>query len=296
MKHLAFASALLLPAPAMADAPPSATAVTVYEAQVAEVAKVAADPAASPVAVRVTAQNFFDSVPKTVVVVKAEFSGWDMGRGELGQGELVSAKDLINAGNERVRDLGLEVPTPLRDAVASASTLHDGGAVRFAELAPEQMGMYRYARQRVESGVIELNHRLSEIAAVIGARFAYATVAHEAGHREAHEHGRLSDDRVVEGELEAFKVQYDWLVAVDPRGERLPYAIEALNRQIEAGRGGSLAQDCRRFLAHLAELRQTGRDDRRLRELIERLGYREGHGHHEGDGHDHAPRAGPISA
>ena len=302
MRFWAFltASMLAIPSWAAPDATSPGQPVDVFRAQVADIARTAADPFASDASVWHKAQSFFSNVPGTVIHVEPSLRGWDFGRDSLGDGKEVSAEELVLEGRERRSDLKGSVPAPdqLRDAVAAASTMHDAGRLRIdpdGKMFAGQMGLYRYVKEAADSGVIELNQRMSQIAAVIGKAFAYATVAHEADHRVRHAQGKLSPDQVIEGEISAFTTQYHWLVDRDPHGERLPYARAALQNQIRLGRGGSLAVESLKYLDHLAEVRATGGDRDEVRRLIERLGYREGESHEHG-GHEHAEAPTPPAA
>lgn len=292
MRSFVLALALLAPSWAAADAPP-ATPVDAFRAHVADLSRSAADPFTSDAQVWAKAQGFFSSVPGVAIRVEPGLRGWDFGRAALGDGKEVAAKDLVAVGRERLSDLNVRVPVPdgLRDAVASAEAMHDAGRLRIdpdGKMVEGQMGLYRYTKEQVETGLIELSRRMAEIASVIGKNFAYATASHEAAHRVAHVNGRLSPERVIEGEIEAFTTQFDWIVQVDPYGERLPYARAALANLIRDGRGGALAVDSLKYLDHLAEVRATDRDPRKIEELVKRLGYQEGHHHHDGD-HAEAP-------
>lgn len=284
MQFLLLGMALLAARGAAADAPRPATPEDAFRAEVADLAHSAADPFASDASVWTKAQSFFSNVPGTIIRVEPALRGWDFGREALGDGREVAVKELVETGQERLKDLDIRVPAPdsLRDAVAGATALHDARRLRLdpdGKMAAGQMGLYRYVQGQVESGLIEINQRVAEMAAVIGKNFAYATLAHESDHRLAHVQGRLSPEKVIAGEISAFTTQYDWLVQVDPYGERLPYARAALMNLIRRGRGGALAVDSLAYLDHLGEVRATGRDPRKIEELIKRLGYEDGHEH-----------------
>ncbi len=293
MKSLLAALALSLPSWAASE-PMPATPVDAFRVHVADLAKSAADPFTTDAAVWTKAQGFFSNVPGTVIHVEANLRGWDFGRDALGDGKEVSAAELITHGRERITDLRGPVPSPndpLKDSVAAASALHDASRVRVDDqgaMAKTMMGAFVYVKGRAETALIKLNQMMPAITGVIGKSFGYATVAHEGRHLEQHLKGQLSPDEVIKGEIAAFRTQYDWLVHVDPYGERLPYVRTALRNEVKRGRGGELAQVSLQYLDHLADVRATGGDERRIEELVHKLGYAEGHDH------DHPAPATPL--
>lgn len=269
-----------------ASAAPEPAPLDTFRARVDELRETVADPRASDGFVWEKAQDFAAAVPRTEIAVQTGLRLWDFGGSALGDGMELTAARLVAEGEARLRSGAVPPPEFLRDAVASAGLQHGQGRLGFDTLGSmdeEQMGRYRYVPGRLESGMIELNRRMSEIGAVIGRAFAYSTVAHEAAHRLAHEQGLLTPERVEENEVYAFRAQHDWLAWIDPHGERLPYARQWLRNQIRLGRGGSLAPDALRYLDHLAEVRETGGEEDKLRELVRRLGYSEGHRHGPAD-------------
>ncbi len=299
MRFLALALTLLAPVRAWADAPEAGATVDAFRQRVVEVAETAADPAATPAAVWEKGQAFFSNVPRTTIRVEGNFRKWDTGREHVGDGAEASLQDLITGGAEAVNDLDLPAPPPpeMRDAVAASAAGYDAGRVRYSDaLASGQMGLFRYRAGSGLPGMTDINEYLGRIAAIVGRRFAYATFIHEHDHERVHAAGNLSPDRVIEGEITAFQAQYEWLRYIDPRedGERLAYASERVANLIRMSRSGAarlplqLLLDSQLYLDHLHKVRATRGDRQRIIELINELGYREGH-HHHGDGHDHGP-------
>jgi hypothetical protein len=252
------------------------------------VSRTAADPAAAPGSVWEKGQNLY--MNRVSIAVEPNLRGWDFGRGQLGDGKEKSVDQLITGGERALSDLGLGVPPPdLRDAVAGVRESYRAGTLAYADdMNARQMGRFLFTEGRPETGSTQINSRMALVAGVIGLPFAFMTPLHEWVHERWHSQGRLSTQRVIEGELPAFMAQFRWLQWVDPHGERLAYAREWLANQKRNGVHGQLIDDAEAYLQHAADVRATGGDERRMLELIERLGYRDGQGqHHPGDGHDH---------
>lgn len=299
MKCAWLALALLLPSPSRALPAAPSGGVDTFREKVADVARVAADPAAAPGSIWEKGQNLY--LNRVDVVVRPELRGWDFGREALGDGKEKSVEDLITGGERALSDLGRGVPPPeLRDAVAGTRASQRAGLVQFSDaMAPEQMGRFLFTEGRRDTGLTQINRRMALMAGVIGVPFAFMTPLHEWVHERWHAQGRLSARRVVEGELPAFMAQYAWLQWIDPHGERLSYARAWLANQLRLGRGGAVAADALKYLDHAAEVRATEGDREKMLDLIERLGYRDGAGHHHGDGHEHgdgAPEPHPTRA
>lgn len=153
---------------------------------------------------------------------------------------------------------------------------------RTGEMAENQMGVFNYAKDALEGGVVSLNQRLALIATRIGEAFSYATVIHEGAHARARAAGRLDPKKVIDGELEAYRVQYWWLKAVDPKGERLAVLQGTLTFRLREHPQDRVSRMSLDYLEHLIELYNTDGEDARLKDMIERLGYEDGHGDHDG--------------
>lgn len=296
MKLLAAALTLLAPLAARAEGParPAGSTVDGFQERVAEVSRVAADPDSSVGQVWEAGKKL--EMNDVRVAVDLRLRGWDMGGRALGDGRRVEVAEMIAHGRQKVSDLGLAVPEPLRDAVAEVSALHAGGRVAEgtqADMGASQMGRIRYKETDRSGGDIDIHELMPFICGVIGKSFCYATVAHEARHLRELRRGNLSDEHVILNELLAFKSQYDWVVRIDPQGERLSYARAWVNNLIAKWGHNPVMDGAQRYLTHLAELRQAGDldesagSDRNLRAMIERYGYAEGaHG-----GHAHPTRS-----
>lgn len=304
MRFLALALTLLAPGGALAAAPDTGAAMDVFRERVVEVAETAADPAATPAAVWEKGQAFFNNIPRTSISVQANLRTWDSAPEHLGDGTEASVQDLITEGGAALNDLALPAPPSpeLRDAVSGSAASFAAGRIAYTdELARSQMGLFRYRAGSGLPGITDLNRYLASIVAIVGRRFGYSTIRHEFDHERRHAEGNLSPDRVVEGEISAFRAQYDWLTYIDPHdGERLAYASARVAHLIENHRGDGpslqLLRDSQLYLDHLHKVRATGGDRQRIIQLIDELGYREGHEHHPGDGHDHGGAPGPTRA
>lgn len=153
---------------------------------------------------------------------------------------------------------------------------------RTGAMPENQMGVFRYAKDKLEGGIIEVNQRMMLIATRLGEAFSYATLIHEAAHARARAAGRLDPKKVVDGELEAYRVQYWWLKAVDPKGERLAVLQGTLTFWLKKHPEDKISRMSLHYVDHLAELYNTDGEEPRLKDLIKRLGYEDGHGDEDG--------------
>lgn len=288
MRTLLALLALSAPSWAAANAPAPATPMDAFRAHVADLSHSAVDPFTTDAVVWHKAQTFFTNVPGTVIHVEPGLRGWDFGREALGDGKEVSLADLMTHGRERITDLKGDVPAPnelLKKSVEAATNLHASKKVSVdeaGELDASTMGALHYVKGMLNSARIQINRVMPAVMAYIGKAFGYATVAHEGRHLLEHLEGRLSPDDVIKGEVAAFRTQFDWIVHADPRGERLVFARAALRNHIRDGRGGDAAVASLKVLDHLADVRATDGDERKLTELVHKLGYAEGHDHDHG--------------
>ena len=237
------------------------------------------------------AHDFFGKIPGTVIKVEKKFRGWDFEPAP--EQTETSVASLVETADKRLTYYNKTVPAPeLLEAQGYARTMNSARKMDFdrsGEMGASQMGVYEYFSTKMALGVIKLNTFLKAVAAEAGDAFAYATVAHEAGHTRDHQRGKLSPKAVIDGEVAAFKTQYQWLSVIDPYGERLAFLRTKLMAEQEilpsAMRGRVLA-----YMNHLADVAETGGDEKKLRELVLKLGYGEGdHNHSPDDGHDHGP-------
>ena len=221
-------------------------------------------------------------------------------------GGVATVKGMLTAADERVewwKKRYKETPPPEFAAgmKTAADMAEERGRLDFDEsgsMADNQMGTFRYSLDSLQDGVIRLNARLALLATRIGQAFAYSTVVHEGKHARDRRDGKLTPQEEIEGEVRAFKAQYQWLTIMDPRGERLAVLHSTLTLRLKRRPEDKLTAAALEYLTHLCEVRGTEGKDDALRELVKRLGYRDrdGHGHdhgHEGEGRD---AAAPVSA
>ncbi|MDE2140864.1 MAG: hypothetical protein KGL74_00190 [Elusimicrobia bacterium] len=190
-----------------------------------------------------------------------------------------------------------DVPDPELDAaVVYAKKLRDEKRADFdkkGDMADNQMGVFRYAKASLEGGIVEINARMALMATRIGEAFSYATLVHEAAHARARSEGRLSPEKVIDGEVEAYRVQYRWLKIIDPSEERLVVLTVTLHKYSQLHPDDRVTAQAVDYLAHLVDLYNTGGDDAKLREYVKKLGYEDGdHGHDGGVN----PAAAPMRA
>jgi hypothetical protein len=190
-----------------------------------------------------------------------------------------------------------EVPAAdLANAVDYAKVLRGDKRADFergGKMAEDQMGEFVFSVQdKLDAGRVEINARMALIATRIGEAFSYATLVHEAAHAKARSEGRLSPERVIEGEVEAYRVQYRWLKAIDPSSERMIVLHSTLKLYLELHPDDEVTRASIGYLEHLFELRNTNGEDGKLREMIQRLGYEDGDNGHPG-GVNPAAASGP---
>ena len=190
-----------------------------------------------------------------------------------------------------------EVPAAdLANAIDYARVLRGDKRADFergGKMAEDQMGEFVFSLQdKLDAGRVEINARMALIATRIGEAFSYATLVHEAAHARARSEGRLSPERVIEGEVEAYRVQYRWLKAIDPSSERMIVLHSTLKLYLELHPDDEVTRASVAYLEHLFELRNTNGEDGKLREMIQRLGYEDGDDGRPG-GVNPAAAAGP---
>ena len=155
------------------------------------------------------------------------------------------------------------------------------------QLAENQMGIFKYLRDRLSGGVVKLNERMRILSMLVGDAFTYATVAHESQHSLDRSAGRLTPEQEIAGEINAFRTQYLWLELMDPTGERMLTLWVPLKRRFAIEKDPEIKHalgDAITYLEHLSDVRTTGGKDDKLKKLVEKLGYTDGH-KHEADGH-----------
>lgn len=278
--------AALLAGPAWAERALPAGVGTISEA-VADLKDAVADRGVPDTLVHEKAADLFRNLPGAVIVVDPGLRGWDRERAI--DSDPASVERLLKSAGDRLSDFHREVPPlGLTEAFQYAGDMNASGQVDFdkaAELGDGQMGLYRYLANKAERGVIKLNGLLALVATKIGDALAFSTLIHEAGHARDHARGKLSARDVIDGEVLAFKTQYEWLKLADPHKERVCWlrAVLAERQRLHPDKLTNVALG---FLEHLAALQETDGDDARVRVLVERLGYQD----------DHSRGDGPVSS
>ena len=280
-------------------APPRLEFVTPAELKArAETLHAAAlDPKVSDASVKEQARGFFERLPAQTLIVPVSYRRMERERvpGRIGTiaGMLATAERRVEQWRRTHRE---PPPAELMGAMSSARFMRDAERLSYDDaglLAEHQLGIYRYARQRLNDGLIVLNARLRWLAALVGEAFAYATVAHESRHALDHAEGRLDPDKEVAGEASAFLTQYRWLALIDPSGERMLTLHSSLKLAMLREKDPDVREALRNaveYLEHLSDVAATGGRDKDLRELAERL-YRKGWGHHHRDDGPSPPSA-----
>jgi len=198
-------------------------------------------------------------------------------------GHLGTVDGMIKTAQERWDHYKLrttEVPAAdLESSIRFARSLRDQKRADFdqAGVMPDnQMGAFRYAKASLEGGIVELNQRMALIASRIGEAFAYATLVHESTHAKAREAGRLNPKDVIDGELEAYRVQYYWVKALDPKAERLVVLHSTMSLWLKRHPTDQITRQSIAYVEHLLELYDTEGKDEKIKDMIKRLGYHDG--------------------
>ncbi len=136
-----------------------------------------------------------------------------------------------------------------------------------------EMGVFRYGKASLEGGVIALNQKLRLIATRVGQAFSFATLVHEATHARDREAGRLDPQHEIDAEINAFRVEYLWLVTMDPDGMKLIVLRSSLKLWLDSHPLDSVTAQSIGYLDHLIDIWSTGGDKDKLRALVQKLGY-----------------------
>lgn len=273
---------ILIASLALAQTAPKTEA---FETEVHELRDAVASPIVPNARIYDEARDLFEAMPRARINVEVNLRGWDK-ETDI-KGERGDVARLMSSARKRLSDLNTPTPPPdLKGALAYADGMHSSGKI--AEdpgLKDNQMGAYEWIKTAL--GDIKLNQALGFIAGQIGDALAFATVAHEAGHARDHQQGKLDGKNVIDGEIGAFRTQYQWLKLVDPHGERVAWLrAAAMQRQREAP--SKLNEITIAYLLHLAKLHDTGGDTEKLRAFVHEMGYE--------DDHDHGREGHPASA
>lgn len=291
--------ALLIAAPASAEPAekPAYVDPAILRRRADDLRDAVADMNVSNVAIKTRAEGFFDAIPKAEIVVPVYRRQMDRERVGGDMGTVEKMADEADRRIEQWKRTHKEPPSPdVVAAVAQARALQAGERLGYDEqgkLQRNQMGLFTYMRDRLDGGVVKLNERMKLLGALVGHAFTYATVAHEAKHASDREAGRLSPEKQIEGEIAAFKVQYEWLALMDPSGEKML----TLHGTLKLRRDRAVDPDVKAayneavvYLEHLSDVRATNGDEGELKKLVEKLGYEDGHDH-DGRDHDRGPSA-----
>lgn len=304
---------LLLAAPVLADQPAPVEAPAQQEfvdpatlkARADALRDAVADMSVTDISVKSRAYGFFDKLPQQSLVVPA--GTYRRIEREPVTGKPGSVDGMMEEADARIAEwkrTRAEPPPPaLEAAAAQARALAEAKDLTYDtqdELAPNQMGIFKYMRDRFDGGLVKLNVRMRALGILVGDAFTYATVAHEAQHSLDRAAGRLTPEQEIAGEISAFRTQYHWLKLMDPRGERML----TLHSQLKLWRDSESDKRVKQslseavvYLEHLSDVVSTNGDEDELRKLVEKLGYKDGDHHSHGDGHDHGrPKASPTSA
>jgi hypothetical protein len=238
-----------------------------------------ASPSVDNYSVHSKAAGFFENVQRQTPLVRPDPRRMDR---EPVDGHVGTIDGMIATAKVRYdhyRMTTTEVPsTDLENAVGYAKVMRDDKRADFnGKMAENQMGEFVYAvKDRLDAGKVEINARMALIATRIGEAFAYATLAHEAAHAKARADGRLTPERVIDGELEAYRVQYRWLKVIDPSAERIIVMHSTLGLHLKRHPEDQVTRASISYLEHLLQLWDTGGEDGKLRDMIKKLGYEEG--------------------
>ena len=307
----------LLATPLLADqpAPPAGAAPAEQEyvdpatlkARADALRDAVADVSVTDIAVKTRASGFFERIPdQRLVVAAGNYRRMDR---EPVTGQVGSIEGMTSEADRRIeqwRRTHKEPPPPaLEAAVAQSHELEKGGSLSYdseGALAPNQMGIFKYMRDRFDGGMIKLNERMKILGILVGDAFTYATVSHEAQHSLDRAAGRLTPEEEVAGEISAFRTQYLWLKLMDPSGERMLTLHAGLKHWMQRESDDEIKAALNEavvYLEHLSDVVATNGDEAELKKLVLKLGYKDGHKHEHGDGHDHGRSrdgASPTSA
>ncbi|MDE2491792.1 MAG: hypothetical protein KGM24_13180 [Elusimicrobia bacterium] len=274
-----FAAALSLAcaAPALA-APPGPTVVSVRKSAEALRDAVAADP--SPADARVRNAAFFEGLLRETPSARANPYAMDREPVSGVEGGVDAMLSTARVREETYRLTHPAPPAELSTAMDEAAFLR--GADRAVvdakgRLSGAEMGAFLYPKaDPKDPGRVILSPWLKLMTTRIGEAFTYSTLVHESAHAVQRAQGRLSPVRVVDDEVEAFRVEYEWLSVMDPTGDRLIRLDSALRLYVPRHPKDLVAAKSLDYLDKLMKLRETGGQDEPLKEYVKDLGYRDG--------------------
>lgn len=244
-------------------------------AEVDQLRDAVASPAYDASAVRGQAAGFFEGVPSRTPYFRPAPRVMDR---EPVDGHVGTIDGMIDEAQKRwdhYKFTTAEVPDARLDAaIAYAKDLRGQKRVDFDAALPEnQMGEFRYSKDKADDGVIKLNARLALLATRIGEAFSYATLVHEAAHAKARREGRLKPETTIDNEVEAYRVQYQWLKVIDPRAERMIVMHSTLKLHLRLHPEDQVTRLSVTYLEHLLEVWDTNGEDAALKALVKKLGY-----------------------
>lgn len=311
MKFLGLAL-LLLASPALADGPApvedgkDAKAYidpVTLKARAEELRDAVAGNQTSDISLHQRAHSLFGNVSQQPLVLAVNTSRRMEREGVTG--EKGSIEGMQKAAVVRIaawRRTHAEPPPPEMQATLDKSDLlAESKALSYDDadaLKANQMGLFKYMRDRLDGGFVKLNDRMKLLGIMVGNAFTYATVAHETQHARDREAGLLTPEEEVAGEVRAFRTQYLYLKMIDPTGERLLTLHGSLKiwRDTETDKKVKVAlNEAVVYLEHLSDVVETNGTDENLKKLVERLGYKDGD-KHEHEEHESRGTNEPVSA
>lgn len=241
---------------------------------------------ASEPRLKVLADRMADQMPRTSIAVAVDLRGSPRETNLPSKAATVAE---IFAEARARSEAAREVPPPeILEAMDAAEAFLNGRLLRYAELEPHILGMYKWLRD-ADDEWIELNESLSWLSMYLGRPVAYAIVIHEIAHAIAKRLRLLSAARVRDGEVYAFGRQWRWLKHIDPTGHKLAQLRVALERRLRVNPRDQGAREALAVATTLDVLRGLSVDNRdeepdfvRIGEYVDSLGYREGHEHPDG--------------
>jgi hypothetical protein len=256
-----------------------------------------ASPTTTDSGVHDRAAGFFEGLQRETPLVRPTPHFMDRERVDGHVGTVDGMIETAQARYDHYKLTTTEVPaTELDESIKYARGLREDKRADFdkaGRMAENQMGVFRYAKDKLEGGLVELNGRMALMATRIGEAFTYATLVHEATHAKARASGRLTPEQVIDGEVEAYRVQYRWLKVVDPSEERLIVLHVTLSIHLKRHPEDRVTAQAVSYVTHLIDLYDTNGEDDKIREYVKKLGYEDGDHDHDGGVN---PAATPVRA
>jgi hypothetical protein len=260
-----------------ADDAPALVAAGAVQADVDQLRDAVASPAQDAFGVHSRAAGFFDGIPSRTPSFRPPPRAMDR---EAVDGRVGTIDGMIDEAQKRwdhYKVTTASVPDSRLDAaIAYAKDLRGQKRVDFdPKLAENQMGEFSYSKDRTDDGVIKVNARLALLATRIGEAFSYATLIHEAAHAKARAEGRLKPETTIDNEVEAYRVQYQWLKVIDPRSERMIVLRSELTIRLRLHPEDKMSRLSRSYIEHLLLLEDTHGEEPALKEFVKKLGYKD---------------------